>query len=276
MDDPWYIANRGELLAEQFLLDLNPVSLFKVPIETAPIDFFITFRKLDGGMAMIGVEIKSTQTKVGESYHFHSTERQIRYQLKSNIPILFILADVKRNKMFFNWLNHVEKMDPPLFPSREQTFSIPLREATTEERQKLLEEILHLHFSDQKITYSKTTIKTDDVDTIVVSVKGENFENFFMKDKLWYAILISPFRLKTIKYIAVYRTAPISAITHYGEIARIEKWKDTSKYIVYLKGNPIQIETIILDKNKKGAAPRGPRYTSLNRLLNARVLSEVF
>jgi hypothetical protein len=38
--------------------------------------------------------------------------------------------------------------------------------------------------------------------------------------------------LDTIKYIAGYQTAPISAITHYAHVERIESYGDNNKYKV--------------------------------------------
>ena len=41
--------------------------------------------------------------------------------------------------------------------------------------------------------------------------------------------------LDKIKYIAAYQTAPVSAITHVAEVASIERWKDTNKYVLNFK-----------------------------------------
>lgn len=41
--------------------------------------------------------------------------------------------------------------------------------------------------------------------------------------------------LSKIQYIAAYQVAPVSAITHVAEVERIEKYKDTGKYILYFK-----------------------------------------
>lgn len=65
-----------------------------------------------------------------------------------------------------------------------------------------------------------------------------------------------------IKYIAAYQVAPISAITHVAEVARIEKYKDSDKYILYFKDNAKQIEKVTLSGQTKGKAPQSPRYAS--------------
>jgi len=44
-------------------------------------------------------------------------------------------------------------------------------------------------------------------------------------------IRISSSMLNRIKYIAAYQVAPISAITHLAEVAKIEKYKDANLII---------------------------------------------
>lgn len=128
------------------------------------------------------------------------------------------------------------------------------------------------------IEQTGTTIKPEELDTVVVPAREEGFEEVFIKENCWYAIRIHASMLNKLRYIAVYQVAPISAITHYAEIASIEKWEDTNKYILYFKEsarkiNPIPIDT---DKGKRGLAPQAPRYTSMDKLIKAKKLSQVF
>ena len=82
--------------------------------------------------------------------------------------------------------------------------------------------------------------------------------------------------LNRIKYIAAYQVAPVSAITHLAEVATIEKYKDTNKYIVYFKDSAREINPIKLDTKRKGTAPQAPRYTTHEKLMKEKVLSDVF
>jgi len=80
----------------------------------------------------------------------------------------------------------------------------------------------------------RAKFKLEELDTIVVPANEEGFNEVFLDQNCWYAIRISSSMLDRIKYIAGYQTAPISAITYYADVANIEKYKDTNKYIVYL------------------------------------------
>lgn len=127
-----------------------------------------------------------------------------------------------------------------------------------------------------EIRNSAKNVSIDDIDTIVVPAQEEGFQSAFIETNAWWQIRISVSMLDKIKYIAAYRTAPISAITHIAEVDRIEKYKNTNKYILYFKGPAKEIPHIELDKNKKGIAPQSSRYTNYSKLISAKHLSEVF
>lgn len=127
------------------------------------------------------------------------------------------------------------------------------------------------------ITESRgSNIKPEDIDTIVVPAREEGFKRVFIGENSWYEIRISSSMIDKIKYIASYQAAPISAITHYAEVASIKKYKGTNKYIVYFKGKAKHIPPIKIDEGVKGLAPQAPRYTNINKLLKAKTLKDVF
>ena len=118
--------------------------------------------------------------------------------------------------------------------------------------------------------------KAKDLDTIVVPANEEGFNEVFLGENCWYAIRISSSMIDRIKYIAAYQTAPISAITHYAEVVKIQKYKNSGKYIVYFKDKAKKIKPINLSTKQKGAAPQAPRYANFNKLKKAKTLKDVF
>ena len=131
-------------------------------------------------------------------------------------------------------------------------------------------------FQDDILDAVMPSTDLDDLDTIVVPAKEEGFKEVFIGEKRWYQIRISAAMLNKIKYIAAYQVAPISAITHVAEVERIEKYKDSNKYILYFKSEAKQIKKIPLLSKNKGKAPQAPRYTSYAKLLEANTLDDLW
>lgn len=118
--------------------------------------------------------------------------------------------------------------------------------------------------------------KVQELDTIVVPANEEGFNEVFLGKNQWYAIRVSSSMIDRIKYIAGYQTTPISAITHYAEVSKIEKYKDTSRYIVYFKEAAKKIGPLKLTTGKSGIAPQAPRYTTYEKLIKAKKLEDIF
>jgi hypothetical protein len=125
---------------------------------------------------------------------------------------------------------------------------------------------------------SVQTVDPSNIDTVVVPAQEEGFEETFIKENCWYQIRIHSSMIPKIKYIAAYRVAPESAITHVAEVKKIERWKDSNKYILYFAGpaKPIGPIKLIPKPNGKVKAPQAPRYTSFERLSKAKNLDEAF
>ena len=82
--------------------------------------------------------------------------------------------------------------------------------------------------------------------------------------------------ISRIKYVAGYRVAPTSAITHYADVRSIQQWEETSKYVVNFAGPAKAIGPIPLLPKSRIKAPQGPRYTSMARLEQAKNMDEAF
>ena len=119
-------------------------------------------------------------------------------------------------------------------------------------------------------------IDPSEIDTIVVPAQEEGFIETFLGENRWYAIRIHSSMIPKIRYLATYQVAPISAITHVAEVASIEPWKDTGKYLLNFKEPARKIGPHKLVPGGKITAPQAPRYTSFARLTQAKSLDEVF
>ncbi len=125
-------------------------------------------------------------------------------------------------------------------------------------------------------TGNKSPLDPSDIDTIVVPCRGDGFQETFISENRWYAIRIHSSMISKIKYIASYQVAPESAITHIAQVASIEKWKDTNKYVVNFSNKASSIKPIKLVSKSAIKAPQAPRYTSYSRLTEAKNLDGAF
>ena len=117
---------------------------------------------------------------------------------------------------------------------------------------------------------------TTDIDTIVVPAREDGFVETFLGEDRWWSVRIHSTMRPQIKYLAVYRIAPLSAITHIAPVKNIEPWKDSGKYVINFTEHPTEITPIPLLKNGKVKALQNLRYTSRERLLSAKSLDDIW
>lgn len=119
-------------------------------------------------------------------------------------------------------------------------------------------------------------VDIDAIDTVVVPAREEGFRKTFLGENRWRAIRIHGTMRPQIKYIATYQVAPISAITHIAPVKSIEPWEDTGKFVVNFSEPAQEISPIPLVKNGRIKPLYNLRYTTLQRLQNAKNLDEVW
>lgn len=120
------------------------------------------------------------------------------------------------------------------------------------------------------------TIDPSEIDTIVVPARKDGFQEVFIGEHCWYAIRIHGSMLSKIKHIAAYQVAPVSAITHIAQVKSIEQWKDSNKYILQFTEPARKIGPIKLVPKGAVKALQNARYTSAEKLENAKTIEEAF
>jgi hypothetical protein len=129
-----------------------------------------------------------------------------------------------------------------------------------------------------KVVKPEDQMDPAELDTIVVPAQEEGFNDVFMAENRWYQIRIHSSMVPRIKYIAAYRTAPVSAITHVAPVKDIALWQEGSKYVLNFTEPAKGIGPIKLVPKPNGTvkAPQAPRYTSYKKLMKAANLDEAF
>lgn len=116
-----------------------------------------------------------------------------------------------------------------------------------------------------------------DLDTVVVPAHEDGLQEVFLGENRWWAVRIHPSMAKQLKYIAVYVTAPTSAITHYAPIQSIEPWKNTGKVVINFS-EPAKrfVPELKLKEHGRVSPLYGLRYTKFEKLNKATTMDEAF
>lgn len=113
--------------------------------------------------------------------------------------------------------------------------------------------------------------------TVILSSADRGFEETFLGEieaPCWYPCTCSADRIPNLMYIAIYRGAPISAITHYAKVKEIIEDPGKGK-VCYFDGEPIELPRKIGLGNKPNCFFRGAKYTCIESLLNATTADDI-
>jgi hypothetical protein len=126
--------------------------------------------------------------------------------------------------------------------------------------------------------FSAVNVVTLEIDTVVVPAKEENFRAVFLAENRWYRIRIAPDKKHHLKYIAVYRLAPTSAITHIASIRSIES--DPARggdwCVINFSGEAQPIRPIPLLNGGRVKPFQMQRYTTRKKLEAASNLDDIW
>jgi hypothetical protein len=113
-------------------------------------------------------------------------------------------------------------------------------------------------------------------DTIIVPAQKEGFERVFLGENAWWAVRISGGMLNKIKYAAAYQTAPVSAITHFAPVERIEPYGEEGKYRLVFSKPATKLERQIPFGDLPQGSMQGTRFTTLELLKKAKTMKDLF
>jgi len=203
--------------------------------------------------------------------------------------IVFTTSNNSLNKAHVKWLEYAlvnraaEAMQSNLDNGTEPQ-EPGLSEAERSDTQAFLREILQIlplvglrAFEVPKAVAEpqREPATSTELNTVIVSAKPENFERVFLGQKCWYAIHLGGGMLPKIKYIAAYQSYPQKAITHYAPVASIEPYGEQGKYKLNFSESAKPIGPIPFADAPIGAM-LGRRYTTLEKLLKAKKLTDLF
>ena len=115
----------------------------------------------------------------------------------------------------------------------------------------------------------------EEFDLAIYPAQNEGFNNLFLGEDMWWSVRIASNKIDRIKYVACYRARPVSGITHYAVVDRIEPHGD-GKYRIIFDNKAIELPHVVRLGDTNANAMRPPRYTSLTKLLSASVVDDLF
>jgi len=113
-------------------------------------------------------------------------------------------------------------------------------------------------------------------DMLVVPAKEEGFKRVFLGENRWRAVRISRKYLSHVRYICAYQTAPISAVTYWAEVEKIEPYGDKGKYQLFFKGKAQKLNHPLQNENLPRGFMQGMMYTNFDVFKKAKSLKELF
>ncbi|TCL32194.1 hypothetical protein EV210_12314 [Anaerospora hongkongensis] len=121
-----------------------------------------------------------------------------------------------------------------------------------------------------------TSYTNPDDDTAVFPAINDNFSSIFIADQEWRYVRVAESRRNKIKYIALYRGAPISAITHYAEVIDVSDQipEKDNKRVIKVK-EPVPLPHSVELGNITVQSVRKLFYTKLNQLKAVATVEEL-
>lgn len=291
------IGEKGKTqnIPDGYLIDLSspkrPV-LYVVEVELAKHD---PLRHIAQQLLNFSLSFKSTPQKMKAILRDHlmkspeAVRRCEAYAAANGFSNLdYLLEQMIYREGAFNCLVIIDELEDELESILRSSLGFPVETLTVQRFRSTAGEVVHqfdpflYDLSRQSATAAIDPGNTPamdpaEIDTVVVAAREDGFIETFLGEHRWHHIRIHSSMLPKIRYVAAYQVAPVSAITYVGEVAGIEPWKDTGKYVLNFKEPAKALpQPIPLVSGGRVMAPQAPRYTSFARLQRAKTLDDVF
>lgn len=113
MSLPDYVERRADILAEMFLRDLNPKFLAQASFQGAVWDYMVAFQTTGGKLIHVAVQVRATEQPFSAKFTFAALPQQVNQFLKSNLPVLILIVDVKTKSYAWNWASNAKIVKDP-------------------------------------------------------------------------------------------------------------------------------------------------------------------
>ena len=126
------------------------------------------------------------------------------------------------------------------------------------------------HKMDQKPEAKDMTMP----DMIIVVANQIRFRRQVIEQRMWYPISLDDNRLGALRWIAIYNTGPVCAITYLARILSIKPYRNSGKYQINF-AEPLQLMSSIRLDPENVARLAGHRYSWVQRLNQAKFISDL-
>lgn len=183
-------------------------------------------------------------------------------------------------------VSRMDKVSAILYDLKKQTYTKNALvedaiSAYMDEIEKYLIEKYHTSIEDYHFMQErKKTLpikKNGDFNLVIYPGHEDGFQESFLGEQRWYPVRIHIDNIDKVKYIAIYISKPISAITHYAKVLRYQPSEEyPGKYTVLLDKNEIiELERSVPLGNCSPVATRSPKYTTLDKLKKAKSFGDL-